>query len=93
MLKIKKKMFELLFYHDTLDVNLQHIYVYIYIYLYIKTAAPQELTGAHLYLDIAKSGYIFHGYFGGMQRFIRSRFWMKITRVIYFFILDWIVCC
>ena len=31
-----------------------------------KAAAPERLTGAHLYLDIAKSGYLFHGYSGGM---------------------------
>ena len=30
-----------------------------------KVAAPEQLAGAHLYLDIAKSGYLFHGYFGG----------------------------
>ena len=26
-----------------------------------KAATPEQLTGAHLYLDIAKSGYPFHG--------------------------------
>ena len=31
-----------------------------------KAAAPEQLTDAHLYLDIAKSGYLFHGYSGGM---------------------------
>ena len=25
-----------------------------------KTATPEQLTGAHLYLDLAKSGYVFH---------------------------------
>ena len=25
-----------------------------------KAASPEQLTGAHLYLDIAKSGYLFH---------------------------------
>ena len=25
-----------------------------------KAATPKHLTGAHLYLDIAKSGYLFH---------------------------------
>ena len=25
-----------------------------------KAATPEQLTGAHLYLDIAKSGYLFH---------------------------------
>ena len=25
-----------------------------------KAATPEQLTGAHLYLDIVKSGYIFH---------------------------------
>ena len=29
-------------------------------------AAPEQLTGAHLYLDIAKSGYPFHSFSGGM---------------------------
>ena len=33
-----------------------------------KAAAPQQLTGSHLYLDIANSGYLFHGYSGGMGR-------------------------
>ena len=32
-----------------------------------KSAAPEQLTGAHLYLDIAKLGYLFHGYSGGMR--------------------------
>ena len=32
-----------------------------------KAAAPQQLTGAYLYLDIAKSGNLFHGYFSGMD--------------------------
>ena len=26
----------------------------------LKAATPEQLNGAHLYLDIAKSGYIFH---------------------------------
>ena len=30
-------------------------------------AAPKQLTGAHLYLDIAKPGYLFHGYSSGMN--------------------------
>ena len=25
-----------------------------------KAATPEQLTGAHLYLDISKSGYLFH---------------------------------
>ena len=32
-----------------------------------KAAAPEQLTGDHLYLDIAKSGEPFHGYSGGMR--------------------------
>ena len=32
-----------------------------------KAAAPEQLSGAHLYLDIAKSGYLFHGFSGGMK--------------------------
>ena len=31
-----------------------------------KAAATEQLTGAHLYLDIAKSGYLFHGFSSGM---------------------------
>ena len=31
-----------------------------------KAAASGQLTGAHLYLDIAKSGYLLHGYSSGM---------------------------
>ena len=34
-----------------------------------EVAAPEQLTGAHLYLDIAKSGYLFHGYSDGMLIF------------------------
>ena len=32
-----------------------------------KAATTEQLTGAHLYLDIAKSGYHFHGFSGGMS--------------------------
>ena len=32
-----------------------------------KAAAPEQLTGAHLYLDIAKSGYLVHGVSRGMK--------------------------
>ena len=32
-----------------------------------KVASPEQLTGAHLYLDIARSGNLFHGYSGGMN--------------------------
>ena len=40
-----------------------------------KATAPEQLTGAHLYLDIAKSswGYLFHGYSGGMV--LQPRAW------------------
>ena len=31
-----------------------------------KVATPEQLTCAHLYLDIAKSGYLFHGNSSGM---------------------------
>ena len=31
-----------------------------------KAADPEQLTGAHLYLDIVKSGDLFHSYSGGM---------------------------
>ena len=30
------------------------------------SSTPEQLIGAHLYLDIAKSDYLFHGYSGGM---------------------------
>ena len=33
-----------------------------------KAAAPEQLAGAHLYIDIAYSGYLVHGYSGGMNR-------------------------
>ena len=32
-----------------------------------KAAAPEQLTGTHLYLVIAKSGYLFHGHSNGMH--------------------------
>ena len=32
----------------------------------MKGSCPKQLTGAHLYLDIAKSGCLFHEYSGGM---------------------------
>ena len=32
----------------------------------MKTTTLEQLTGAHLYLNIANSGYPFHGYSGGM---------------------------
>ena len=32
-----------------------------------KAAAPEQLTGAYLYLERAKSGYLFHGFSGGMK--------------------------
>ena len=32
-----------------------------------KTATPEQLTGAHLYLDISKSGYLFHAIGNVMQ--------------------------
>ena len=35
-----------------------------------KAATPQQLTGAKLYLDIAKSGYLFHGYSGVINSLI-----------------------
>ena len=31
-----------------------------------KAATPEQLTGAHLYLDIAKSGYLCYGFSNGM---------------------------
>ena len=31
-----------------------------------KTAAPEQLTGAHLYQDISQSGYLFNGYSSGI---------------------------
>ena len=32
-----------------------------------KAAALEQLNDAHLYLDIARSGYLFHGYSSGMR--------------------------
>ena len=32
-----------------------------------QTAAPKQLTGAHLYLDITSLGYLFHGYSAGFK--------------------------
>ena len=43
-----------------------------------KAAAPEQLTGAHLYLDIAKSDDLFHDYAGGMKGYcssITSQLW------------------
>ena len=37
-----------------------------------KAAAPEQLTCAHLYLDIAKSGYHFHDSTGGMKMSFRQ---------------------
>ena len=31
-----------------------------------KAAAPDQLNGSHFYINIAKSGYFFHGYSSGM---------------------------
>ena len=48
--------------------------------------APEQLTGAHLYLDIAKSGYPFHGYFGGMTLCLQCAFlylYIEIGSVIW----------
>ena len=33
----------------------------------MKYNRPEQLSGAHLYLDIAKSGYLFHGFSGAVQ--------------------------
>ena len=38
-----------------------------------KAGAPEQLTCAHLYLDIAKSGYLFHGYSGGWTQEIQTQ--------------------
>ena len=42
-----------------------------------KADAPEQLTGAHLYLDIAKSGYLFHGYAGGMKVWLAVPLWVS----------------
>ena len=34
----------------------------------MKGSRPEQLTGAHLYLDIAKSGYLLHCFSGGMLK-------------------------
>ena len=31
-----------------------------------KATTPEQLTSAHMYLNIAKSGYHFHGFSGGV---------------------------
>ena len=36
-----------------------------------KAATPEQLTSAHLYLDIAKSVYLFHGVAGCMHKMHR----------------------
>ena len=33
----------------------------------MKGSSPEQLTGDNLYLDIAKPGYLFHGYSSGMH--------------------------
>ena len=38
-----------------------------------KAATPEQLTGAHLYLDIAKSGYLVHAVGNVMQRLISMK--------------------
>ena len=44
-----------------------------------KGAATEQLTGAHLYLDIAKSGYLFHGYSSGMMAWLAiTSWWLKV---------------
>ena len=54
-----------------------------------KAAAPEQVTGAHLYLDIAKSGYPFHGYSGGMGRdFIVAWCWL-IFAISFWTIIDY----
>ena len=32
-----------------------------------KASGPEQLTGAHLYLNIAKAGYLCNGYSDGME--------------------------
>ena len=34
----------------------------------MKGSRPEQLTCAHLYLDIAKSGYLFRGFSGGVKQ-------------------------
>ena len=48
-----------------------------------KAATPEQLTDAHLYLDMAKSGYLFHGYSGAMLLFHR------ILHSLIFQFYDW----
>ena len=41
-----------------------------------KAATPEQLTGAHLYLDIAKSGYLFHAV-GNVMCWSNSLSWLQ----------------
>ena len=56
-----------------LDLCLKKLNVFSQHIVYKKmNTNPEQLTGAHLYLDIAKSGYLFHGYCGGMKCWYRQ---------------------
>ena len=46
-----------------------------------KAATPQQLTGAHLYLDIAKSGYLFQGFSGGMCIIMSHMLYVIISKI------------
>ena len=53
-----------------------------------KADAPKQVTDAHLYLDIAKSGYPLQGYSGGMGRdFIVFWYWSSFT-ISFWIIID-----
>ena len=44
-----------------------------------KAVAPEQLIGAHLYLDIARSGYLFHGYSAGIMLYARSHIFIALV--------------
>ena len=46
-----------------------------------KAAAPEQLTGAYLYLYIAKSGYLFHGFSSGMDARLEWYIHPRITQI------------
>ena len=43
----------------------------------MKSSRPRAADWCHLYLDIGKSGYLFHGYSGGMKIFFKDLFYIQ----------------
>ena len=46
-----------------------------------KAAAPEQLTGAYLYLNIDKSGYLFHGFSNGLDARLEWYIHPRITQI------------